>query len=359
MILCMFQLIMKKRPIYELGDGIQSIIILLYPLFFNRKKNSLVFIEEPENSMHPGFQRLFIETLMNEEFKDFQFFITTHSNHLLDITFDLNNISVYTFKKNKNSIGNSYLVDNTSNDLNSILDLIGVRNSSVFLSNCTIWVEGITDRFYIRRYLEVYQKDLITKGEIKSPFREDTHFSFIEYSGGNIAHWSFGDESYIDEESFNKISSNKISSKIFLLADKDNVNLNEDSAKAKKFDLLKKQLKENFKITDSKEIENTLGPKIIIQTIQLLEGQNQIAFNEDDIRYEVYREVGLGKFISDNFKNLKRKYNTSSGTIFCKLEFCKKAIKLINFKDDLTTEGLELARLIFNFIKQNNPEFRN
>lgn len=89
----------EEWPIYKLGDGIQSIIILLYPLFFNQGKKLMVFIEEPENSMHPGLQRLFIETLMHSNFKNFQYFITTHSNHFLDFTIDLAKISVYTFNR--------------------------------------------------------------------------------------------------------------------------------------------------------------------------------------------------------------------------------------------------------------------
>ena len=36
----------------------------------------------------------------------------------------------------------------TSPDAN-ILRELGVRNSSVFLTNATIWVEGITDRMYM------------------------------------------------------------------------------------------------------------------------------------------------------------------------------------------------------------------
>ena len=46
-----------ERPIYELGDGIQSIIILTLPLFLNKGNNLLVFIEEPEKLLHPGLQR--------------------------------------------------------------------------------------------------------------------------------------------------------------------------------------------------------------------------------------------------------------------------------------------------------------
>jgi len=350
----------EERPIYMVGDGIQSIIILLYPLFLNQGKKLLVFIEEPENSMHPGMQRLFVETLMRNEFKSFQYFITTHSNHFLDITIDIDQMSLYTFAKveNDNSKEHNYYIRNILNQDNRILDLIGVRNASVFLSNCTIWVEGITDRFYIKKYLEVYQNYLIKTNNIKVVFREDFNFSFIEYSGGNIVHWSFGDETIEDESVWNKIDALKINSKIFLLADKDNTESKPNSEKAKRLKLLKKQLVNNFKITKAIEIENTLSPKIIINTIRKLENGNssKLEYDPSEIVYSKYKDKKLGKFIEEKFKNCKRKYKDKSGTIFPKLDFCKAAIGLISEYDDLTEEGKEIAKEIFNFIKRNNSE---
>lgn len=175
-----------EYPIYNLGDGIQSIVILTYPLFFNQGRELLFFIEEPEHGLHPGMQRVFMETLMREEFNSFQYFLTTHSNHLLDITLDIEQVSIYTFQKDNNAEEEAqFVIENVDNDHTNTLELIGVRNSSVFLSNCTIWVEGITDRIYIRKYLDVYQADKERK------FREDLHYSFVEYAGGNITHWSF------------------------------------------------------------------------------------------------------------------------------------------------------------------------
>lgn len=51
-----------ERPIYELGDGLQSIINITFPLFLNLKEieetdNVLVFIEEPEIHLHPALQK--------------------------------------------------------------------------------------------------------------------------------------------------------------------------------------------------------------------------------------------------------------------------------------------------------------
>ena len=46
----------KDLEIHELGDGLQNIIVLLYPVF-TAEKPTRFFIEEPENNMHPGFQK--------------------------------------------------------------------------------------------------------------------------------------------------------------------------------------------------------------------------------------------------------------------------------------------------------------
>jgi len=212
----------EEKEIYNLGDGIQSIIILTYPLFFNQDKKVNFFIEEPEHYLHPGFQRIFIETLLLPEFKNFQYFITTHSNHLLDITLDINQISIYTFKKKQTSNNIEFEIENVENEDFNILELIGVRNSSLFLSNSTIWVEGITDRIYLRRYLDLYQKDRDQK------FIEDVHYSFVEYGGSNITHWSFLES---EDSTHKNIDVDRVCAKLFLISDKDDTE-NKDSKKA-------------------------------------------------------------------------------------------------------------------------------
>jgi len=65
----------------------------------------------------------------------------------------------------------------------------------VFLTNCTIWIEGISDRIYIRKYLEIYQENLRDE---EPRFREDVHYSLAEYAGANLGHWLFAET---DEES--------------------------------------------------------------------------------------------------------------------------------------------------------------
>ena len=342
----------EERAIYDLGDGIQSIITILYPLFLNQDKNLLVFIEEPEISLHPGMQRILVEALLSDDFKNFQYFITTHSNHLLDITLDLENISVYTFQKKHDAEGKAtFEIQNTSNDDLSILDLIGARNSSVFLSNCTIWVEGITDRLYLRKYLSVYQDSLLKEERIQNTYKEDIHFSFIEYGGGNIVHFSFS-----DTEAWDKIKASRISNKIFLIADQDNTLSDPTSEKAERLRQFEKNLGPNFRPVDGREIENTLSPKVLIKTIKKIQGSSNknLKYDEKEITIEKYKNEKIGAFITANFLHTSRNYEADSGTLNQKVNFCQTAIEQINSVEDLSEEGLALAKDIFEFIKRNN-----
>ncbi|NQZ58394.1 MAG: AAA family ATPase [Lentisphaeraceae bacterium] len=142
-------------PIFDLGDGIQNIILLTFPIFMTDPEQHYNFyIEEPDLAMHAGLQRVFLQVLM--KFSQHQFFLTTHSNHLLDMTMDFSDISVFLFNKKVKSGQPEFSIRNVSSNDFSILSELGVLNSSVFLSNKTIWVEGLTDRLYLRAYMEMY-----------------------------------------------------------------------------------------------------------------------------------------------------------------------------------------------------------
>ena len=147
----------KDRALHDLGDGIKQLITILYKIYENKDKESIFFIEEPEINLHPGYQRKLIEILQSSIFDKHQYFITTHSNHLIDSCFDFNDISIYKFI-NVNKSNNTFKVINTSPNDVDMLQLLGVNNSSVFMSNCTIWVEGISDKILISKYLQVFLK---------------------------------------------------------------------------------------------------------------------------------------------------------------------------------------------------------
>ncbi len=343
----------EDKPIYELGDGIQAIIILTYPLFFNQGKRMNVHYEEPDMFLHPGFQRIFIETLQRPEFKDFQFFITTHSNHFLDMTLDFDSISIYQFRKKKE---NEFEITNIQSPNENILAHLGVKNSSVFLSNCTIWVEGISERIYFRKYLELYQKQKKEEETDFKSFKEDVHFSFVEYSGGNITHWSFLESS---DEEHDGIDYSKISNRIFLVTDK-------DSGKDKRHDELEQTLgEEKYYCLKCREIENLLSPDVLRKAIEEYKYKNkedqEIEFK--DFVYYDYKDRPIGEFIKTGMvinydenitKFISSPENSETSKIRDKAKFTKKAVKHMRTFDDLSDEAKELTEKLYQFIETSN-----
>ncbi|MCG8576767.1 MAG: ATP-binding protein, partial [Flavobacteriales bacterium] len=333
-----------EQPIYELGDGIQTIIILTYPLFFNMGKEMLVFIEEPEHFLHPGMQRLLIETFLKPEFSNFQYFITTHSNHFLELMNESNKITLF-----KVSQGNTAQSSNVTLELKpsmNLLDSLGVNNASVLLSNCSIWVEGITDRLYLKKYLEVYWKE--TPPEVI--LKEDFHFSFVEYSGGNLTHWNF------DESNGDNINAKKITNRIFLISDSDfDKNGKITKSKQKRFENLSNALGDNFYLLPVKEIENTLS-KVIVEkvickkediTLQNLTVKKGVRNNFD--------KENLGDWICKKYDGLNRKY-VNGNTLHDKVKFAQLATEMITDISDLSTNAVELCEKITAFILSHNEK---
>ncbi len=192
------------REIFNVGDGIQSIIINTFQAFKCQKEEVLLCIEEPEMMMHPSVQRVLIETLTTK-FDNIQIFLTTHSNHFLDLTYDYpNDVSIFSFQEVNTG---EFQIKNVD-DHSKILDLLGVRNSSVFLANSVIWTEGVTDRMLLRKLLELKKVD----------YKEDYHYSFAEYGGSNLENFDF-----IDEDNSHNVSVQSLTKTNYIIADNDNI----------------------------------------------------------------------------------------------------------------------------------------
>jgi len=333
-----------ERPIQLLGDGVQSIIILTFPLFMNRDKSLLIFYEEPELYLHPGLQRLLLTVL--HQFQDNQYFLTTHSNHFLGLTLDFVDVSVYTFQKDlQQEQGEErnarFEIENLTNEDTRPLELLGVRNSSVLLSNCTTWVEGITDRRYYRAYLNLYQ-DSLPPGAKR--FQEDLHYSFLEYGGSNITHFSFLDATV------DPIAVERLCSKLFLVTDKDNAK----GEKAARHTELKERLKERYYCLECKEVENLLAPHIINAVVKKYE-EGEPEFQE--FEQKDYQRASLGEFIDGKVLKSKRTRKVTyakGGTIRDKIDFCLKAVEELKSLSDLSPEAQKIAELLYHFIAENN-----
>ena len=342
-----------ERKIQDIGDGIQQIILLLFPIYTS-EQNAWILIE---THLHPGLQKLFIETLINDEYlrnKNLKYFFTTHSNHFLDLSIDSEEISILQFEKINQD---KFTIKETPHSKET-LDLLGVNNSSVFLANASIWVEGPTDRKYISKFLKLFC-DKKTKH-----LRENIDFAFLEYGGNLIAHYLFDmdfDDGSIDVVK-DKINAFSISNKIYLLADNDNVDSRTKKGKRRK--ALEKLNNPNFKYQNTiyREIENLLPAKIIIDFMKTLVEESE--FEKIDmlnLKRISYNNVGLGKFINETFSsnNIKcfKKIDSSIGETLStpyKHKLCDFVTNGNYSYEDLIHDNQQLKEIIenlYSFIK--------
>lgn len=335
-----------EHELHNFGDGLKQLIIITYNMFMHKDEKAMFFIEEPELNLHPGLQRTLIELMLSDEFKDQQYFITTHSNHLIDLSLDYSNMSIFKFEKIQD---NKVKIIQSSKADNDVLQLIGAKPSSVFNSNCTIWVEGITDRLYIRKYLELYQK----KNFEEERLREDTDYSFVEYSGGNITHWNFE-----QEEEMEKINARFLSQNIFVVADNDFPT--EGQSKDERLKILEQKLKDNFYKLPVREIENLLTRDILLKAVRIREQDERAFFMPDlNCKTKKYIEGHIGELLEKSVQvseTVRKHKYTYAGTklLYNKLEFCKIVLNCLTDYDDLSENAKELTELIYNFISDKN-----
>lgn len=360
-----------QRPIHDLGDGLQQVIILTYQAFITKNKRHMFFIEEPELHMHAGMVRQLMNFYLNET--EHYYFFTTHSNHLLDMADESDEVMIQKFVKQPkagNSKESEFKIYRCGRD-RDLLASLGVKPSSVYLANCTIWVEGITDRLYIVKYMQKYLDQLKEQEPDKYKkylrFMPNYHYAFVEYSGGNIVHWSFSDD-YADALEDKGLSAKAVASDMLLIADGDN---REKAARIR--ELTEELGKDNLYILRCKEIENTLPFNAIVSVAksrfermntETKEGFDISKLDElDQDDYFMHEEKGIGFLLDTQIRlsGTKKVFNDSAGengagTIKNKLPFCRGIVEYFDEHEDweLTDSARELCEKIYEHIERCN-----
>lgn len=337
-----------ERPIYDWGDGTQQLIIILFSLFIHKDEdNKLFFIEEPEMYLHPGILRKFIEVINSETFKNHQYFITTHANIVLDTSADSNiEMSIFKFKKNKGEVHDNpiqFFIEQCNYGDVSLLNELGIRNSSVFLSNCSIWVEGITDRLYLKHFLNLYYK----KHPEKTKFRENIDYTFIEYGGVNLVHFNFE-----SQNSANNINAKYINNNIFLVTDNDGTS--HTSSRGQMKVKLRDALGDNFYELPVREIENLVSQEVLKAVLVKQNPKSRDLINQKFAKERKFGGKKMGEFINELLGGDSRKYADTSGTVKNKLAFCNAVIEETVNYDQLSENAKSLTEKIYNFIALNN-----
>ena len=371
----------EQFPISRLGDGLQQIIILTYRAFLTTEP-SFFFIEEPEMHLHAGYVKQLMKFLLNET--NHYYMATSHSNYLLDMINEDKRIALYRVDKKQMDDGEERyetVIKRCDND-RTILRTLGVSPSSVFLANCTIWVEGITDRLYFVQYLKKYLEELKTSNEDKwqdySRFIDGYHYAFVEYQGSNLDHWDFAIDcpNDVDSNIDKGLPALLTTSHALVVADA-------DLRDKPRFTELQSQLNDNMVVTQGKETENTLPAHLLRKKFFSMcphsglsnkGNQSKLAYNDEYDKYfdDSYESsnLGIGEYL-DNILEAMRSdgivpvvaeeetsFTFSEGgqkTIKNKSNFCRDVITLMENEDwNLTDSAKQICEKIFEHIKRNN-----
>lgn len=352
-----------ERPIHELGDGIQMIIILTFPFYSNF--SGIIVIEEPELFIHPGLQKTFIKFLIsNKATENFQVFMATHSNHIIDSINSSNLVSLFSVRKRENPNDKSiektpnFILENLAFGNNNLLTQLGITTTSVYLSNCTIWVEGITDRIYIQKFILEYLSSVGKDSQYFNciEYQEGINYSFALTAGDSIMHWDFSEDSeYL--ENTKQVLVSKFCSKSMVIVD------NDFGKNRKRKELLSEILKERLVELPVPEIENLLPEIVVKKTILEYPSVSKVVEEGElpplDSRVFYKKKIGgiIDEVLLKNYPNVKtfasKKGKNSSLKSSDKFDFCNKATNYIT-KTNLTTESINLVEKILDFIISRN-----
>ncbi len=258
------------------GSGLKTIMsvlacLILVPRLEGKPLNQYVFgFEELENNIHPALLRRLNDYIYNSAtIHDFTYFLTTHSNVLID-QFSKQSDAQIIHVTHVDSVATCTTV-NTYIENNGILDDLDVRASDLLQANGIIWVEGPSDRIYLNQWINLW-----SRGELK----EGTHYQIIFYGGRLLSH-------------LNAEAPEDVNSGISILNTNRNSIMLIDSDKRTQqipINATKQRIREEFVamdahcwITKGKEIENYI-PECVVDIVFGVENSGQVE------RYESFFE---------------------------------------------------------------------
>ncbi len=246
----------------KMGSGIKTILLVLINLYLipsllHEEVNTFYYgFEELENNLHPALQRKLFDYLRVFALKyNTIFFITTHSNVVIDL-FQNDSEAQLLHVTHDGVSAKTKPVKNFVDNI-GILDDLDIRSSDLLQSNGVIWLEGPSDRIYLKKWIELFS-DI----ELK----EGLHYQCVFYGGKLLSHLAIKTETSQDDTG-EFIDLLKINTNLIVLIDSDKQKEDDDINDTKKR-IIKELSSFDYGmvwVTSGKEIENYLPKQSILK----------------------------------------------------------------------------------------------
>lgn len=314
----------RRLPLESYGTGVHQLVILCAALAIH--EHCVICIEEPEIHFHPDLQRKFIQFIANHTTNNY--FVTTHSNVFLDCRPDV--VAVYHVQHD--GVKSTVAKINATTAARTLLADLGYKASDLLQANCVIWVEGPSDRIYLKKWIGLIGPSLV----------EGLHYSIAFYGGKCLAHIACTDDPANDFVQVLRINQHAI-----VLMDRDTL-LKNDRLNATKERILQELPQSQCWVTQGREIENYLHSELVSNWLSGAAGRS--------VTCEISADKPIDQAVQEALSDVDRRLTYSDAKVKYARELCDQMTEAHLDVLDLRERLNEVLRLIHVWNHINVPK---